>query len=75
MTTRERRELEERLHREAESQLLKITKRERAGSKWVWDVHMRGGTLAARGMNLQSSRTTSTLTATPRSRIRHEAAV
>ena len=54
MTAKERRELVERLHREADSQRLRIVKREQTRGKWVWDVYTVGGTPmpAARGMNL-----------------------
>ena len=54
MTAKERRELVERLHREADGQRLKIIEREQTRGKWVWDVYTRGGTPMpeARDMNL-----------------------
>ena len=54
MTAKERRELMERLHREAEAQNLTIVRREQLRGKWVWGVYTRGGTPTptARGMNL-----------------------
>jgi hypothetical protein len=52
MTSTERRELVERLHREANALSLTIIKREQTRGKWVWDVDTHGGTPVVRGMNL-----------------------
>jgi hypothetical protein len=54
MTTNQRRDLTDRLGREAERRGLRLERREPSRGKWVWDVRDAArGTLAVRGVSIE----------------------